>query len=145
MHVYGVAYKQDVGDVRESPALDIIALLGRRGAVISYSDPYVPVLQEAGHSFEAVAEAEALRGGVDCVVICTDHSAFDWNALVTSGVPIVDTRNALRAVLVAEHRPVVRARDEDDGRLNAAALRSASRSAISVSAISYRLLPKADS
>jgi UDP-N-acetyl-D-glucosamine dehydrogenase len=97
VHVYGVAYKKDVGDVRESPALDIIALLGRRGAVISYSDPYVPVLQEAGHSFEAVAEAEALRNGVDCVVICTDHSAFDWNALVTSGVPIVDTRNALRA------------------------------------------------
>jgi UDP-N-acetyl-D-glucosamine dehydrogenase len=97
VHVYGVAYKKDVGDVRESPALDIIALLARRGAVISYSDPYVPVLQEAGHSYAAVAEAEALRGGVDCVVICTDHSAFDWNALVTSGVPTVDTRNALRA------------------------------------------------
>jgi UDP-N-acetyl-D-glucosamine dehydrogenase len=97
VHVYGVAYKKDVGDVRESPALDIIALLERRGAVISYSDPYVPVLQEAGHSYQAVAEAEALRAGVDCVVICTDHSAFDWNALVTSGVPTVDTRNALRA------------------------------------------------
>ena len=42
-------------------------------------------------------ETEALHGGVDCVVICTDHSAFDWNLLVTSGVPIVDSRNALRA------------------------------------------------
>jgi UDP-N-acetyl-D-glucosamine dehydrogenase len=96
VHVYGVAYKRDVGDVRESPALDIIALLDRRGAVISYSDPYVPHLEEGGHSFTAVSEAEALRGGVDCVVIVTDHSAFDWNLLVTSGVPIVDTRNALR-------------------------------------------------
>jgi UDP-N-acetyl-D-glucosamine dehydrogenase len=96
VHVYGVAYKRDVGDVRESPALDIIALLDRRGAVISYSDPYVPHLEEGGHLFTAVSEAEALRGGVDCVVIVTDHSAFDWNLLVTSGVPIVDTRNALR-------------------------------------------------
>jgi len=97
VHVYGVAYKRDVSDVRESPALDIISLLARRGAIISYSDPYVPSLQEAGQSYEAVPESEALRRGVDCVVICTDHSAFDWNLLVGSGVPIVDTRNALRA------------------------------------------------
>jgi len=96
VHVYGVAYKRDVGDVRESPALDIIALLTKRGAIISYSDPYVPRLEEAGHSFDAVPEAETLRRGVDCAVIVTDHSAFDWNLLVGSGVPIVDTRNALR-------------------------------------------------
>jgi UDP-N-acetyl-D-glucosamine dehydrogenase len=97
VHVYGVAYKRDVGDVRESPALDIITLLARRGAIISYSDPYVPHLEEGAHSFTTVSEAEALRSGVDCVVIVTDHSAFDWNLLVNSGVPIVDTRNALRA------------------------------------------------
>jgi UDP-N-acetyl-D-glucosamine dehydrogenase len=97
IHVYGVAYKRDVGDMRESPALDIIELLTRRGAEISYSDPHVPTLQEGAHAFEAVAEAEALRRRPDCVVICTDHSAFNWKALVESGVPVVDTRDALRA------------------------------------------------
>jgi len=96
IHIYGVAYKRDVGDVRESPALDIIELLVRRGAEISYSDPWVPALKEGMHSFEAVPESEALRRRPDCVVICTDHSAFDWKALVDSGVPIVDTRDALR-------------------------------------------------
>jgi UDP-N-acetyl-D-glucosamine dehydrogenase len=96
IHVYGVAYKRDVGDMRESPALDIIELLTRRGAEISYSDPWVPTLREGTHAFEAVPEADALRRRPDCVVICTEHSAFDWNALVDSGVPIVDTRDALR-------------------------------------------------
>jgi len=97
IHVYGVAYKRDVNDMRESPALDIIALLARRGAIISYSDPYVPVLKDGTHNLESVAEAEALHRRPDCVVLCTDHSSFDWKALVGSGVPIVDTRNALRA------------------------------------------------
>ena len=96
VHIYGVAYKRDVSDMRESPALDIIELLTRRGAEISYSDPWVPTLNEGAHSFEAVPEADALRRRPDCVVICTDHSAFDWKALVDSGVPIVDTRDALR-------------------------------------------------
>jgi UDP-N-acetyl-D-glucosamine dehydrogenase len=97
IHLYGVAYKRDVNDMRESPALDIIELLIRRGATISYSDPYVPVLKEGTQAFEAVAEAEALQRRPDCVVLCTDHSSFDWRALVASGVPIVDTRNALHA------------------------------------------------
>ena len=97
IHLYGVAYKRDVNDMRESPALDIIELLARRGAVLSYSDPFVPALREGAHSFNAVPEADALRRRPDCVVLCTDHSSFDWKALVNSGIPIVDTRNALRA------------------------------------------------
>jgi len=96
IHIYGIAYKRDVSDMRESPALDVLELLERRGAVISYSDPYVPVLTHGGHAFESIDEADALRRTPDCVVICTDHSSFDWKALVDSGVPIVDTRNALR-------------------------------------------------
>src|SRR5215475_8946957 len=91
IHVFGVAYKRDVNDMRESPALDIIELLTRRGAAISYSDPYVPVLKEGTHTLEAVPEAEALQRRPDCVVLCTDHSSFDLKGLVTSGVPIVDT------------------------------------------------------
>jgi UDP-N-acetyl-D-glucosamine dehydrogenase len=97
IHLYGVAYKRDVNDMRESPALDIIELLARRGAIISYSDPYVPTLKEGTHSLEALAESEALHRRPDCVVLCTDHSSFDWEALVNSAIPIVDTRNALRA------------------------------------------------
>jgi UDP-N-acetyl-D-glucosamine dehydrogenase len=96
IHVYGVAYKRDVGDMRESPALDIIELLMRRGGVVSYTDPYVPSLKHAGHEFQSVGEKEALNARPDCAVICTDHGVFDWKALVASGIPVVDTRNALR-------------------------------------------------
>jgi UDP-N-acetyl-D-glucosamine dehydrogenase len=95
IHVYGVAYKRDVGDMRESPALDIIELLARRGAVISYSDPYVPALKAGSHALESLPEADALARRPDCAVICTDHSSFNWRALVESGIPVVDTRNAL--------------------------------------------------
>ncbi len=96
IHLFGMAYKKDVGDMRESPALDILELLMRRGAVASYTDPYVPTLKHAGQLFESVAEGDALGRLPDCFVICTDPSSFAWEPLVASGVPIVDTRNALR-------------------------------------------------
>lgn len=96
VHILGMAYKKDVGDVRESPALDIMELLVRRGALLSYSDPYVPSVKQGAHVLEHVAPADALRRGVDCMVICTDHSSFDWKPIVNSGIPIVDTRNALK-------------------------------------------------
>ena len=96
IHLYGVAYKKDVGDMRESPALDILELLIKRGAVVSYSDPWVPTLQLGAHTFEAVKEEAALKGKPDCVVICTDHSTFDYDRLVGSGSLIVDSRNALK-------------------------------------------------
>jgi UDP-N-acetyl-D-glucosamine dehydrogenase len=96
IHLYGVAYKRDVNDMRESPALDILELLARRGADVTYSDPWVPAMTVGAHRYEAVPEAEALRRHPDCVVICTDHTAFDWKMLVDYGAPIVDTRNALR-------------------------------------------------
>jgi len=96
IHLFGMAYKKDVGDIRESPALDILELLTRRGAICSYTDPFVPSLNHGGHVLDAIAEADVLRKAPDCMVICTDHSAFAWKAVVDSGVPIVDTRNALR-------------------------------------------------
>ena len=97
IHLYGIAYKRNVGDMRESPALDILDLLARRGAKVSYSDPFVPHFKHGTETFDAVAEREALRSSPDCLVICTDHASFDWDALVASGLPVVDTRNALRA------------------------------------------------
>ncbi len=99
VHLFGMAYKKDVGDVRESPALDILELLKRRGATVSYSDPFVPSLDNDGHGPShdlRHVEPRDTIGKVDCYVICTDHSQFEWKAIVESGTPIVDTRNALR-------------------------------------------------
>jgi UDP-N-acetyl-D-glucosamine dehydrogenase len=95
VHLLGIAYKKDVGDVRESPALDILELLTRRGATVSYSDPFVPSVRHGTRRYEHIDPGDTL-GKVDCYVICTDHSAFDWKPIVESEVPIVDTRNALR-------------------------------------------------
>jgi len=94
IHVMGVAYKRDIDDMRESPALDVILLLQKRGARISYSDPHVPVLRLDGKRMEASPEVAAAEA--DCVVIITDHSAFDYKALVERSALIVDTRNALK-------------------------------------------------
>jgi UDP-N-acetyl-D-glucosamine dehydrogenase len=96
IHLFGVAYKKDVSDMRESPALDIIELLSRRGATISYTDPFVPTVQHGGHALTSIPEADALRRAPDCIVICTDHSSLSWKPVVESGVPVVDTRNALK-------------------------------------------------
>src|SRR6185295_9746029 len=75
IHIFGVAYKKDVGDMRESPALDVLELLHRRGAVLSYTDPHVPTLEHGELSLKSVDEAKAAKG-VDCAVICTNHTVF---------------------------------------------------------------------
>jgi len=94
IHVMGVAYKRDIEDMRESPALDILLLLQRRGAQISYSDPHVPRLALDGLNLQAMPEEAA--ADADCVVIVTDHTAFNYAALVERARLIVDSRNALR-------------------------------------------------
>src|SRR5579885_185274 len=95
VHVLGVAYKRDIDDVRESPALDIIHLLGRRGARITYHDPYVPMIQADGVEMKSV-DSTAVLEDADCVVVVTDHRCFDYKAVVESARLIVDTRNALK-------------------------------------------------
>ena len=95
VHIMGVAYKRDIDDVRESPALDVIHLLNGRGAKVTYSDPFVPSVRVDGTSLTAGSDSE-LAGTADCVVIITDHSAFDYVALVDRAKLIVDTRNALK-------------------------------------------------
>src|SRR5215469_894084 len=94
IHIMGVAYKRDIDDMRESPALDVILLLERRGGKLSYSDPHVPALRLDGLHMEASPEDAA--AAADCVVIVTDHIAFDYPALVRQAKLIVDTRNALK-------------------------------------------------
>ena len=98
VHVLGVAYKRNIDDVRESPALDIIHLLRQRGAEVTYSDPYVPEVR-FDHEAEANLTAEELEpmvAAADCVVIVTDHKDFDYGYVVQNAKVIVDTRNALK-------------------------------------------------
>lgn len=97
VHVLGVAYKRDIDDVRESPALDIMHLLGRRGAQVSFSDPYVPKLRADGIVPEMAAiDPEKGAAEADCVVIVTDHKKFNYPRIVERAKLIVDTRNALK-------------------------------------------------
>jgi len=99
--VMGIAYKRDIDDVRESPALDIIHLLSKRGAIVSYCDPYVPHIRpdhEHGIIFDMQSVDASEVTNADCVVIVTDHKSFDYKALVRDAKLILDTRNALKGV-----------------------------------------------
>jgi UDP-N-acetyl-D-glucosamine dehydrogenase len=93
--VLGVAYKRDIEDIRESPALDIIRLLEGQGAIVSYHDPHVPVLNEDGHEFHSVALTPDLVAAADCVFIVTDHTIVDYRMIKRKAKLIVDTRNAI--------------------------------------------------
>jgi UDP-N-acetyl-D-glucosamine dehydrogenase len=94
--VMGVSYKRDIDDVRESPALDVMMLLQRRGGILSYCDPHVPAMKVDGIDLRSVGEEAAAEA--DCVVIVTDHKAFDYGALVKRAQLIVDSRNALKGI-----------------------------------------------
>jgi UDP-N-acetyl-D-glucosamine dehydrogenase len=96
VHVFGVAYKKDVSDMRESPALDILELLHRRGAMVTYTDPYVPKLLHGELNLCSTLEEQS--DGIDCAVICTNHRVFNYEAIVRRFPLIVDTRNALKGV-----------------------------------------------
>jgi UDP-N-acetyl-D-glucosamine dehydrogenase len=97
IHLFGVAYKKDVSDMRESPALDVLELLHRRGAAVSYTDPYVPKLQHGTLGLCSVPE-DGPVDGVDCAVICTNHAVFDYQAIAARYPLVVDTRNALKGI-----------------------------------------------
>jgi len=92
--VIGVAYKKDIDDVRESPALDVMRLLEQDGAEVVFHDPYVETIREDGHVVKGVALTDAEIEKADVVVIVTDHKAIDYQRLVDHAQLIVDTRNA---------------------------------------------------
>ena len=94
--VLGVAYKRDVGDVRESPALDVIHLLRQRGAEVAYHDPYVDSLRREGLDLDSTPLTDGTLAAADCVVVVTDHSAYDWPHIGATARLIVDTRNAIK-------------------------------------------------
>jgi UDP-N-acetyl-D-glucosamine dehydrogenase len=96
--IVGVAYKRDIDDVRESPALDIIRLLESHGAVVSYHDPHVPTIREHGESRASVPLTPQAVAEADAVVIVTDHRGIDYRMLADKARVIVDTRNAMAGV-----------------------------------------------
>ena len=98
VHLLGMAYKPNVGDVRESPALDIAQLLQRHGAVVGYSDPFVPSVRQGVLDLKAVPVEQALVEGIDCAVITTHHRGVNYAALVERALVVVDTRNVLKGV-----------------------------------------------
>jgi UDP-N-acetyl-D-glucosamine dehydrogenase len=94
----GVAYKRDVSDVRESPAIDVATSLLRRGTTISYHDPYVPEFYLKGRVLESMALTPELLRAQDCVVILTDHRSVDYRAVVEHSAMVFDTRNVTASV-----------------------------------------------
>ncbi len=94
--VLGVAYKRDVDDVREAPAIDIIQLLQLQGANVTYNDPYVPVLNFDDVEMQSSPLNENALTKSDCVVVVTDHSQYEWQVVLANAKLIVDTRNALK-------------------------------------------------
>jgi UDP-N-acetyl-D-glucosamine dehydrogenase len=107
----GVAYKKDVDDLRESPSLKLLELLTARGAKLDYNDPYFPALHKMRHydysNMRSVELTPAALGSYDCVLIATDHTAYDYQSIVDSSKLVVDTRNATRRVTKGRERIVL--------------------------------------
>jgi len=104
--ILGVAYKKDVSDTRESPALDIMRALLEKGAILSYADPFVPQLELENRTFHSLElDAETLEQ-FDCAVIVADHSPFDYDLIVSRSKLVVDTRNATGCVTGAKSNVV---------------------------------------
>ena len=93
--VVGVAYKPDISDVRESPALDVIGLLREKGAQVSYFDPYVPEIHHDEWSMKSENQLMPAVKAADCVVIITDHGELDYEAIAKAARLVFDSRNAM--------------------------------------------------
>jgi UDP-N-acetyl-D-glucosamine dehydrogenase len=100
--ILGVAYKKDVDDPRESPSFELMDLLRKGHAVVSYNDPHVPRLPKMRHHDVPEMRSTPLEAGFlasqDCVLIATDHSAYDYDFIVKHSPLVVDTRNATKNV-----------------------------------------------
>ena len=97
--ILGVSYKKDIDDLRESPAITIIEVLRKHGALVSYNDPYFPKIGK-GRKYDLQLQRVPLEalGQYDCVVIVTDHSDYDYANIVREAKLVVDTRNATRGI-----------------------------------------------
>lgn len=104
--VLGVAYKPNINDIRESPALDVIHLLQEKGAIVSYYDPHVPSLDKDGIVMESEKDLAAAVEASDCVAIITNHSKVDYQMVLEKAVVVFDARNALKDVPRSEMKVV---------------------------------------
>ncbi len=102
----GVAYKRGVGDIRESPALEVLSMLRDRGAEVAYADPYVPSVEVDGVLLKAVEPTPRELAAADCVVILTDHPEFDYRQIVDTSPLVIDTRGATWGMPVPAERVV---------------------------------------
>ena len=106
MLVLGVAYKRDIDDVRESPALDVIRLLEERGAKVEFHDPFVHEFREEGHVRKGVELTDEMLRWADAVVIVTDHQAVDYQMVMDHASLIVDSRNVTAGTRAGRARVV---------------------------------------
>jgi UDP-N-acetyl-D-glucosamine dehydrogenase len=104
--VLGVAYKRDIDDVRESPALDVIRLLEEHGAIVSFHDPFIAVVREDGHERKGVPLTPERLVESDAVVVVTDHRAIDYQLIMDNASLIVDTRNVTKGLVKTKARVV---------------------------------------
>ncbi len=104
--VLGVAYKREVGDTRESPAMEILMKLREKGSEVDYVDPYVPSLDVHGTILKSVDLTDEALAEADCVLILTDHSAFDYRRVVERATLVVDPRNATWGLPAPDDRVV---------------------------------------
>jgi UDP-N-acetyl-D-glucosamine dehydrogenase len=104
--VLGVAYKRDIDDVRESPALDVIRLLEEHGAIVTFHDPFIGTIRENGHVREGMDLTPELLDGSDAVVVVTDHRSVDYQLVMDNATLIVDTRNVTKGLVRTKARVV---------------------------------------
>jgi len=104
--VLGIAYKRGVGDTRESPALEIMAQLRARGALVRYADPYVPVTVLGDEQLKAVPASDEQLTASDCVLVLTDHPDFDYARAAERAPLLVDARNATWGMTVPDDRVI---------------------------------------
>jgi len=101
----GVAYKPDIDDPRESPALEVMSLVAHKGAKVLYHDPYIPeVMDEHGHHWQGVELTDEILSAADCVVFTTNHSCFDVEHIVEKAQLVVDMRNAVKRVSIEDEK-----------------------------------------
>jgi UDP-N-acetyl-D-glucosamine dehydrogenase len=110
--VLGLAYKKDVDDIRESPSIELIETLKERGAKVDYNDPFVPrTHKQRDHHLRMISKklTEQTLASYDCVLIATDHSAYDYEWITEHAQLVVDTRNATKNVPAAHRKKIVKA------------------------------------
>jgi UDP-N-acetyl-D-glucosamine dehydrogenase len=107
IHILGISYKKDVSDTRESPALEIIKILSKMGAEITFSDPYVQYCAVNEKRIDAVEPLPKVLKTKDCIVIVTDHSAYNYEEIAKNSKLLFDTRNATKNISKRE-RSIIR-------------------------------------